>query len=185
MKHVKLFILAVILLLSFQKTHAQEKKDSIATKGIDYSERFNPRKALFYSAVLPGLGQCYNKKYWKLPIFYTGFALGIYVTDFYQQRYVDYRNELLNSLSTNSFPSTPSNLTEATLRRAVDFYRRKRDATIVMMGIGYLLQIVDAHVDAHLKDFKFNPNLKVSFQPEHRQDTFIGTTTGFSLTVTF
>lgn len=164
---------------------AQSKPDTVVVEEFDYSARFSPRKALFYSTVMPGLGQAYNKKYWKIPIFYAGFAAGIYVTGFYQERYVDYRNELLNSLSTNSFPSSPSNFTEATLRRAVDFYQRKRDATLVMLGIGYLLQIVDAHVDAHLKDFKYNPNLSLRIEPVMRQDALTGQQSGLGLTITF
>lgn len=159
--------------------------DSVLNKEFDYSERFSPRRALFYSAIMPGMGQAYNKKYWKIPIFYAGFAMGVYVTGFYQDRYVQYRNELLNSLSTNSFPSTPSNFTEATLRRAVDFYQRKRDATLVLLGIGYLLQIVDAHVDAHLKDFKYNPNLAIKIEPVLKQDNMTGSQAGVGLTITF
>lgn len=176
----------ILFLLILQGSlFAQTEPDTISSKGFDYSERFSPRKALFFSAVMPGLGQAYNKKYWKIPIFYAGFSVGIYITGFYQERYVEFRNELLNSLSTNSFPSTPSNFTEATLRRAVDFYQRKRDATLVLLGIGYLLQIVDAHVDAHLKDFKYNPNLSLRVEPVIRQDALIGQQTGLGLTVTF
>ena len=179
-------LLPIILFIQLSGTSfAQSKADSVLAKEFDYSQRFSPRKALFYSAVLPGMGQAYNKKYWKIPIFYTGFAMGIYVTGFYQDRYVQYRNELLNSLSTNSFPSTPSNFTEATLRRAVDFYQRKRDATLVLLGIGYLLQIIDAHVDAHLKDFKYNPNLSLKLEPVAHQDILTGQQVGFGLTITF
>jgi hypothetical protein len=185
MKNKKSYILAVLLMLLVGIADAQIKSDSTAKKDFDYSNRFSPRRALYFSAIMPGLGQAYNRKYWKMPIFYAGFAAGVYVTGFYQDKYVEYRNELLNSLSTNSFPSTPSNFTEATLRRAVDFYQRKRDATLVLMGIGYLLQIVDAHVDAHLKDFKYNPNLKVSIEPVRYPNDFSGTGGGLALTVTF
>lgn len=156
-----------------------------ADKKVDFSKRFDPRKALLFSAVLPGMGQIYNKKYWKLPMVYGGIGAGIYVMNFYQVQYSRTRTELLNSLSTNTFPSNPSGLTEATLRRAVDFYRRKRDFTIVLLGIGYLLQIVDAHVDAHLKEFKYNPNLRVSLAPEVNHDPMTGRSTGIGLTIRF
>ncbi|MFZ9982672.1 MAG: DUF5683 domain-containing protein [Cyclobacteriaceae bacterium] len=185
MKSGKSYILAVLLMLLVGLADAQVIADSTAKKDFDFSTRFSPRRALYFSSIMPGLGQVYNRKYWKVPIFYAGFAAGIYVTGFYQDRYVQYRNELLNSLSTNSFPSTPSNFTEATLRRAVDFYQRKRDATLVFMGIGYLLQIVDAHVDAHLKDFKYNPNLRVSVEPVRFSNDYSGTGGGLALTVTF
>ncbi|MFM7194494.1 MAG: DUF5683 domain-containing protein [Bacteroidota bacterium] len=160
--------------------------DSVAaTSNFDYYERFNPRRALFYAAVLPGMGQVYTKKYWKLPIVYGGIGAGIYVMNFYQKNYSQYRSELLENLSANTFPSQPSKLSEATLRRVVDFYRRKRDFTIVLLGIGYLLQMVDAHVDAHLKEFRYNPNLKVGLRPEVSQDLMTGRTAGASLTITF
>ena len=155
------------------------------TRKFDFSKRFDPRRALLFSAVLPGMGQIYNKKYWKLPLVYGGIGAGIYVMNFYQNQYSKSRTELLSSVSTNTFPSVPSGLTEATLRRAVDFYRRKRDFTIVLLGLGYLLQIVDAHVDAHLKEFKYNPNLRVSLVPEVSQDPMTGRSTGMGLTITF
>lgn len=191
----------VILLLLFcwcttaasgQKTVVTQIPDTLAfdslintPKKFDFSKRFDPRKALLFSAVLPGMGQVYNKKYWKLPLVYGGIGAGIYVMNFYQTEYSRTRTELLNSVSTNTFPSSPSGLTEATLRRAVDFYRRKRDFTIVLLGIGYLLQIVDAHVDAHLKEFKYNPNLRVSLVPEASQHPLTGRSTGMGLTITF
>lgn len=177
----------LVLLLSSVRSFSQELvivPDSVAQQqSFDYAKRFDPRKALFFAAVLPGMGQVYNNKYWKLPIVYGGFAAGIYVMDFYQKEYAAYRTELLENLSGNTFPSTPSNLSEATLRRVVDFYRRKRDFTIVLMGLGYLLQIVDAHVDAHLKEFKYNPNLKrIGLAPELNSDQLTGRTAGFTLT---
>jgi len=180
-----LLFFSLLLPASGQDTLRLVPDSVAANSGFDYYSRFNPRRALFLAAVLPGMGQVYTKKYWKLPIVYGGIGAGIYVMDFYQERYEQYRNELLENLSTNTFPSQPSNLTEATLRRAVDFYRRKRDFTIVLLGIGYLMQIVDAHVDAHLKEFRYNPNLRVGFRPEVSQDAMIGRTAGASLTLTF
>lgn len=185
MNSIRSYLPTLVFLLATTQLFSQATQDSTSNNEFNYTERFDPRKALLYSSVLPGLGQAYNKKYWKIPIFYGGFVVGVYVTGFYQDRYVQYRNELLNSLSTNSFPSTPSNFTESTLRRAVDFYQRKRDATLVMLGLGYLLQIIDAHVDAHLKDFKFNPNLKVSLRPTINQNQFSGNYTGLGITLTF
>lgn len=164
-----------------------EQGDSLmqGKRQFDPYKRFDPRRALLFSAVMPGLGQAYNNKYWKLPLVYGGIGAGIYVLNFYQDNYSQYRNELLVSLSTQTFPSVPSNMSEATLRRAVDFYRRKRDFTIVLLGLGYLLQIVDAHVDAHLKEFKYNPNLRVSFRPEIGRNPLTGSYAGGGIVITF
>jgi hypothetical protein len=65
-----------------------EELDTVAIES--YSRRYNPRKALFFSAVVPGLGQVYNKRYWKVPIVYGGLILGAYVVNTYQNQYLEY-----------------------------------------------------------------------------------------------
>ena len=147
-------------------------------------KRLDPRKALFYSAVLPGLGQIYNGKYWKLPLVYGGFAVTISVVSFYQKAYMQYRDELLILLADGGAVS-PSGRTVANLRYIVDKARRERDYYVIITGIWYLLQIVDAHVDAHLQEFKVNKDLKLSLEPSINQNAFTGRTTGLSLTLKF
>ena len=144
--------------------------------------KLDPRKALFYSAVLPGLGQIYNGKFWKLPFVYGGFAVTFTVVNHYQQIYDQYRDELYIFLATNSSPSGRS---ETNIRYIVDKARRERDFYVIMSGVWYLLQIVDAHVDAHLQEFKWNKDLRVSLNPSMQQNVLTGRTTGFSLTFKF
>lgn len=163
-----------------------EPEDTVLIKS--YAKRYNPRKALLFAAVAPGLGQIYNKKYWKLPLVYGGFYLiGDNIRRF-NKAYVQYKNHLFFNIE-NNYPDTKINpninLTTPQLRRIVDKARRERDLWVIVMGGMYLLQVVDAHVDAHLKEFDLNPNLKVSVEPTITNDAWVGRQTGMSLTFRF
>jgi hypothetical protein len=162
--------------------HAQQDTVSIAKSDTSNIRRLDPRKALFYSAVFPGMGQMYNGKYWKLPFVYGGFAVTLTVVNFYQKNYKTYRDDLYTLLATGK---SPNNLSESTLRYVVDKTRRERDYYIILSGIWYLLQVVDAHVDAHLQDFKFNKNIDVTLRPSVEQSSMTGRTTGLTLTLKF
>jgi hypothetical protein len=164
-----------------------EQEDTVLMKS--YATRYDPRKALLFAAAVPGLGQAYNKKYWKLPLVYGGFvAIGWRIT-VYNNFYKRYRGELFynlsHGLSANTARHPESQIETSQLRRLVDRSRRERDFWVIMMGAMYVLQIVDAHVDAHLKEFDLNPNLKVSFRPTMDSDAVLGRQTGFSLTMKF
>ena len=147
-----------------------------------YAKRFDPRKALLYSAVFPGAGQAYNKKYWKLPLVYGGFAGGVFVIKFYQGEYVRYKNELFNILNE---PTKKTVFTEDQLRSVINTARRQRDFFCAITGLWYILQMVDAHVDAHLKEFDLNPQLQVRLEPSMNRDPFNGKSTGLSLKLRF
>jgi hypothetical protein len=149
-----------------------------------YAKRFNPTRASLFAAVLPGLGQVYNKKYWKLPLVYGGFAAIGYGLNFYQDLYKDYKRQLFYILE-NDADQSPEGYTEDQLRPAIEQARHERDFMIILMAGMYILQIVDAHVDAHLKEFDVNPNLQVRMQPMMRSDFMIGRQAGFSVTLRF
>ncbi len=135
-----------------------------------YATRFDPRKALFYSAILPGAGQAYNKKYWKIPLVYGGFFGLLTVVKFYSDQELKYRDLLFTAVSQ---PSTqistaygiPNSQLILKLRPIVDQARRQRDYFTIFTGLFYILQLVDAHVDAHLKEFDLNPQLHVRIEP--------------------
>lgn len=165
----------------------EEKSDTVAIKS--YARRFSPRKAILYAAILPGLGQVYNKKYWKLPLVYGGFyAIGHYIKQ-YNKLYTEYKGYLYynleNGLSSANAENPDIGLTTSQLRTIVDKSRRERDFMIILMGGMYLLQMVDAHVDSHLKEFDVNPRLQVSIEPTVQQDIWTGRTTGVALIVRF
>lgn len=149
-----------------------------------HAKRYNPTKASLYAAVLPGLGQVYNKKYWKLPLVYGGIGGLLYGLNFYQDLYKGYKGELFYILETGEPESLQKN-TEAQLRPRIDRARRERDFMIILLGGMYILQIIDAHVDAHLKEFDVNPDLQVKLRPSFKDDVFTGRQMGVSLTITF
>jgi hypothetical protein len=148
-----------------------------------FAKRFNPRKAGLYSAVLPGMGQVYNKKYWKLPIIYGGFiGLGFGI-NFYQTEHKKFRKELFDLLESEEDVSSQNQLTEDQLRTIVNSTRRERDYFLVLTGILYLLNVVDAHIDSHLKEFDLNEKLKLSLDPMIRQQNDLQA--GFSISLNF
>ena len=138
----------------------------------------NPTKATWLALVIPGGGQIYNRKYWKLPIVYGGFAGCAYALSWngkmyqdYQAAYVDAVNENWNSSSiTDLLPPgymdrvSHSQLTE-TLRKRKDTYRRWRDLSIFAFIGVYLLSVVDAYVDAELSNFDIGPDLSMKVEP--------------------
>lgn len=199
-----LFFLALLLLTTADFCWAQEiKNDSLAIKKDpadtsfisgdkkiveieSYAKRFDPRKALMFSAVLPGAGQFYNKKYWKMPLVYGGFAGLLYVVNFYHKENIKYREQLFDLINDSSSGGlSPDGLTKEQLRTIVDKTRRERDFFIIMNGLFYLLQMVDAHVDAHLKEFDINPKMQVRLEPMMENSMMTGRNTGIALKIKF
>jgi len=144
-----------------------EKKDSTFVV-VDEIDILAPSKAAFYSAVFPGLGQAYNKKYWKVPFVWAAVGTGIYF-------YVDNNNEynrfrdafkLRESGRPDEFDGVTGDSpfqSDATLRRAQDVLKKNRDlALFATIGL-YILNIVEANVDAHLPDKALDTN--ISFNP--------------------
>jgi len=154
-----------------------------------YATRYNPKKAILFAAVLPGLGQTYTKKYWKLPLVYGGIAASGYAINFYQEGYQKYKGELFynldNGLSSESALNPNTGFTTSQLRTITDRYRRERDFMIIVLIGVYVLQMIDAHVDAHLKEFDLNPNLHVRAEPSFSNEMLTGRMGGVSLKLRF
>ncbi|MET2985049.1 DUF5683 domain-containing protein [Aureibaculum conchae] len=126
-----------------------------------------PSKAAFYSAVFPGLGQVYNKKYWKAPIVWAAVGTGTYFYIDNNNKYNKYREafklELANRPHEFDGTGEKPQLTEASLERAQNFYKKNRDLSLfITIGL-YILNIIEANVDAHLPDKALNTN--ISFNP--------------------
>jgi len=148
-------ILFFIFFITFSG-YCQEKKIKI----------FNPKKASRLSAVVPGLGQVYNKQYWKVPVIYGGYAVIGHYIKFNNEMYHDFKNALTletdnNELTVNPFP----NFSRNSLERNMDFWRRNRDMLIIFTGVYYLLNIVDAHIFAHLNEFNTVNDLSLNIKP--------------------
>ncbi|MDQ2658205.1 MAG: DUF5683 domain-containing protein [Bacteroidota bacterium] len=173
-----------------------DSRDTIFEGGPDtvaiesYAKRYSPRKAILYAAILPGLGQVYNKKYWKLPLVYGGFYAIGYGMNYYNNLHREYRGYLFRNLEdgigeNEENPNLEINLTTNQLRTIVDKSRRERDFMIILMGGMYILQMIDAHVDSHLKEFDLNPRLQVSIEPAMEQNALAGRSMGLALVVRF
>lgn len=136
----------------------------------------NPTKATWYAIVFPGGGQIYNRKYWKLPIIYGGFAGCAYALSWNGKMYKDYSQAYMdimdNNPNTNSFEDLlPPNYNyskeqlQEVLRKRKDTYRRYRDLSIFAVIGVYLLSIIDAYVDAELSNFDISPDLSMKVEP--------------------
>lgn len=135
------------------------------------------------SAILPGAGQVYNRKYWKIPVIYGGFAGLAYAIRFNQKEYNIFKEAFKirldgNENTTDEFVGIYSDNDLTTLK---DFYRRNRDLSIMGTGILYILNIVDATVDAHLFNFNVNENLSINILPTTNDQMIAGI--GVTLTI--
>jgi hypothetical protein len=136
----------------------------------------DPTKATWYALICPGLGQIYNRSYWKVPILYGGIATLSYLIMWNGRMYNDYQNAFHDIMDsdpfTNSFEPIFSNMPNAdaawkqsTLRRKRDFYRRNRDLSIFGMALLYVISVVDAFVDAQLYNFSVSEDLSFQVEP--------------------
>ncbi len=180
---MKKFIIHIILFIPFL-TFAQEvKNDSVSAPEIvevtntasqdsvtiDYLTFRNPMRASLYSAILPGMGQIYNKKWWKAPLVWGILGTGAGFIIYYNNEYKEIRGYYLDKLYGNPI-SEPGidNLSKEQLATIQDDRKRSRDYAIALTALGYILNILDATVDAHLYGINKDPDL--SFQPVMMQN---------------
>jgi len=167
-------VYSIILLLFFGLFFSQEIKpfDTIKTEkqvveeiekaNVSTIQKYNPTKAGLYSAVFPGLGQYYNKKYWKIPIVWGAVGTGVGIIVYNDKQYRRYRTAFLAELNGHPHEFDDLPYVDATvLGNTQDRAKRQRDYAIAITGVLYILNIVDAVVDAHLYDQKKDPDLAI------------------------
>jgi hypothetical protein len=174
------FVFILILIISFSANIFAQKDrkieiDASSKRQVEYNP-LSPAKAAFYSAVLPGLGQAYNKKYWKIPIVYAAIGTSFYVYDFNNTAFNRYRTAYKLRLAGKqdeftSVEGLPTLSTDA-LITAQKGFKKDRDLSLLVTSIFYVLQIVEASVNAHLIQFNIDDNL--SFNPQIIQNEFSG-----------
>ncbi len=134
---------------------------------IPKKRRIIPAKAALYSLILPGLGQAYNKKYWKIPIIYTLLGTMYYFAADNHQKYADFKDAYKNFNNAELKPKWVNDqYTTEILKERMNFYKRNRDLNIVLGAVFYLFNILDANVDAHLMDFDVSEDLSLHIQPD-------------------
>ena len=174
-----LYYLIVLLFVSLAQDVFAQKPDSVSVDNETYMyealgsdtvnvqdiERLSPAKAALYSAAIPGLGQAYNGKYWKIPIVYGGlFMFGNLIYDNNIQ-YQYFRRNLIAEIDDNPETINITGREAENLRANRDRFRRFRDLNMILFSVAYFLQIVDAHIDAHLLYFRINPDFTVYVDP--------------------
>ena len=191
----KAFLFFIVLLCIIEQGFSQVENDSLPVqntadslktdlkqKGITVEEvtllqqeinPLAPSKAAFYSAILPGLGQIYNKRYWKAPIVWGALGVGIYnysinntdynrFRDAFKRRRAGFTDdEFFDINNDNSGPD----VSDAALQDAQENLQRNRDLWLVITIGFYALNIIDANVDAHLKQYNVSDRLAYSFKP--------------------
>ncbi|SMP30065.1 DUF5683 domain-containing protein [Chryseobacterium profundimaris] len=149
--------------------------------------KLNPTRAGLYSAVFPGLGQFYNKKYWKVPIVWGAVGAGVGIAVWNDNQYRKYREYYIAKLNgtPNEFVDSHPWLDKVALGNAQDRAKRQRDYAIAGTALIYILNIVDAVVDAHLYESRKDPDL--TFTPSVIQDQYgiAPPKTGISLSYKF
>ena len=146
-------ILIVVLLSSWSCMKAQE------------IERKKPKKAAIYSAIVPGLGQAYNKKFWKIPIIYTGIISSAYYIKSSNESYELYKNIYLNRIDGDNTDQFQGQYSDTDLITLTNHHRRNREISILCCIGTYLLNIIDASVSAHLFDYDISDDLSLNIQP--------------------
>lgn len=168
---------------------ALTQKDSLQLSQLSSSEsktkqnwdtwRPNPKRALWLAIVLPGAGQVYNRKYWKLPLIYGGFVGCIYALQWnntmfkdYSQAYLDIMDNDPSTESYNQFLHLGTKITSSNIKQYQDIFRRRKDryrrwrdlSFFCMLGV-YALSIIDAYVDASLSEFDISDKLSLRIEP--------------------
>ncbi len=152
---------------------------------------FDPEIAWIRSAILPGWGQWYNKSYWKLPFVYGAYGGMVYLVWFNNNEYTRFRSAFrlrTDGDDTTNPTDIPDNVSDESIRTARDAARRNRDLAILGVLVVHVLQVVEAYVDAHLKDFDVSDDLAINIKPALSSQSMAFSSSlfaGAQLTLTF
>jgi hypothetical protein len=152
----KISVILIILLVCKQSINAQTKEKS-------------PRKAAILSMYVPGAGQVYTKKYWKIPIIYSALIASGYYINENNSEYKKYRDTYLNRMNGQS---DDLDYTDSELITLKDYYKRNREISIMLFSLTYILNIIDASVNAHLSEYEINEDISLGLRPITIQDNF-------------
>jgi hypothetical protein len=200
-KRILLFFIPAIISLS--SVNAQEVisaktdtivplKDTIPANDSVKKNVYSPKTAAIRSAILPGLGQAYNKKYWKIPIVYTALGITTYIFVDNIKTYREYRfayaarikaqPPLRDSTDYNTLKDLYKIISPESIRAARDEFRKYIDYSALFFLLFWGLNVVDAAVDAHLKSFDVGPDLSLKLKVGN---SMLAGTAGVSLIINF
>lgn len=165
MKNCVFILLLTFSLAGFNKLEAQNSEpegNQIVVEDTTY--KHNPRLGAWMSTVLPGSGQLYNKKYWKIPVIYIAGGALVYSTLYNSEKYHLARNAYIMALRDDIHPDFIGYDSEQ-LKSIKDSYRRYRDLSIIGLTLLYVINIVDATVDGYLFDYDVTDDLSLRVEP--------------------
>ena len=199
MPYKKIFFCSIVLSIFFCSKISAQQTDSTKTKIQDSTSKknilsldtsalkYNPKVATFRSAVLPGWGQAYNKKYWKIPIIYGALGITAGVFSYNLKTYKKLRQAII--LRSDTDPANDSlvdprfiNFSTESIRSYRNSFRQNVDYSVLVFIIFWGLNVVDATVDAHLKSFDVSDNISLKIKPGYNPNTNKG---GISLVFSF
>jgi hypothetical protein len=149
------------------------------------SKKHNPRTAVICSALLPGLGQIYNGKYWKVPLVYGAGGAAVYAFQYNQSKYQKYREAYAEGDENKIYIIDGYKRTYAQLPMGRDYYRRYRDISVLCIAGVYLLNIIDAMVDAYFTEFDVSDDLTLHIQPAVVDNFDLAATFGLTIRIGF
>lgn len=206
---VKAVLFALLCLVLPGRVMAQG--DTLVSARVKEQRVVSPLKATMLAAAFPGMGQVYNRKYWKIPLVYAGFGAVGYSIVFntsnfnsYLKGYQDLTDDIPETdsyirllgkstytpgqidqaLGSDEFDPQVSSWVEDQLRNAIDYYRRYRDLSYIGVAVWYLITIIDAHVDANLADYDVGESLRMEIEPVP-VNTPVGNGIGLGVKLTF
>lgn len=149
--------------ITIADTIALVKKDSTAKKKFEP----DPKRAGLFSALVPGLGQCYNRQYWKMPIVYAAMGTTVYLVVKRNNEYQRYRKAYVSRIAdeANSDDEFQGILSTAAIKQYQDEAKQNMDMMVVFTVIGYAGQIMEAIAGAHLRNFDISKDLSMQFRP--------------------
>lgn len=138
----------------------------IADTLVKKNQEVIPKKSGLYAAILPGLGQLYNRQYWKIGVVYAALGVGTGFIIYNNKEYKYWKKIYVGRLSHDADAMNQETyLSDNQVKMQQDFFRKNMDMSILLTGLGYALQIIDAIVFAHLRDFDISPDISIKIKP--------------------
>lgn len=189
LRAIVIIMTTIAMTIHMGEGRAQTRADTIPAPDSIKIKPHSPTKATVMSACLPGLGQIYNKKYWKLPIIYAGFGILGYFIYTNADEYSNFRGAYIESSEGNmngSHSGLVQRYSKDELLSAREYYRRNLEVSCLLTAVWYALNILDATVDAHLFTYTISDDLTLKLEPGWWQNGFDNRgATGISLRINF
>ena len=189
MKSIQLIIVTIFVLLVLSNVQAQivvsdslNVSDTIKNR---LTKVHSPTKAAIFSAAIPGLGQAYNKKYWKIPIIFVGIGTFLYFATSNHYSFKKFKTAYSMRIdgNENTIDQYDGLLSDEGILSNMEYHQRNRDLSYIIAGLLYVLNIVDAAVDAHLFNFPKNDNLSFNLHPNLELTSNNKISKGFKLVI--